>query len=233
MIRTPLWEYIVKSNSHGMDILSLPEQHKYRQSGLGILRKRLRWESHRDAPFQEEMLAVGQAPIRFSVTGLHSESDREQTLSKSNLKLLKNADARSVLYAIGLGAFNVEKIMGQANLAESTVLKMLAKLLSAKIIQYKDGMYSEDPSFWKNLSPDESSGMYHEMNDACLENPNVLDLIVGQLSPHKEYSEAYISRYCSFFTDDFARLRRKLVDDGRLLKNGNTYMVRKGITSRL
>ena len=35
MIRTPLWENIVKSGVPNVDILSLPEQHKYRQSGLG------------------------------------------------------------------------------------------------------------------------------------------------------------------------------------------------------
>lgn len=45
--------------------MSLPEVYKYRQSGLGIIRKKYTWESIRRLSFQEEMVLIGESPIEF------------------------------------------------------------------------------------------------------------------------------------------------------------------------
>ncbi len=224
MIRTPLWEFINKSDIKHVDILSIPEMHKYRQTGLGIIRKHHQWEENRRELFQEEMSTIGLAPVRFRATSLLSETLEQRNELTRQLMLLKNQSIRSVYCAVALGISELSEIQRTVKLDKEKVLRLLAKLMDAQMIRLQDGGYFENPQLWETLVHTSANDrMFNEFSDTKLEEAKYLDLIVSYLQPQKTYNEHEISSYCACFTDDFARLRRKLVDSKRLIRKDGIY----------
>jgi hypothetical protein len=224
MVRTPLWEAIVKNIGEGVDILSVPETHKYRQTGLGILRKHESWERPRSSTFQEEMMSVAEPPARFSVTGIRNDKSENLRSAVRKIGHLKKENVRKVLYAIGLGITSLGEIGERLKLDQRALGAICKKLLNSGFIEYRDGQFFEVAETWSEF-PDDSVRDDVEMTDISLEDPEILDLIVGHLERDRTYSEAEISGYCRVFTEDFARLRRKLVDTRRLERNLNQYRI--------
>lgn len=211
MVRTPLWEKIVHDFRH-VDILSLPELHKCRQSGLGILRKRLPWEKPRALSFQEEMLILKEPPVRFC---LDSEQPQEPRWS-----ILKNHDTRRVFHAVGSGFHTLQDIALQTNMTRQSVAKHISKLIQHQFVIDNKGYY-ENKNLWNTYSPPPASNRV--LSDSDIEKPAVLSLIAGHLSFDTDYTEAYINEYCRCFTPDYARLRRKLIDDGYFTRENGIY----------
>lgn len=100
-------------------------------------------------------------------------------------------------------------------------------MTSNLIIYHKDkNCYSENRITWDDNESIPSRGSTQPFTDSELEQPHVLELIANHLSPSKKYDEAYINSYCTCFANRFARLRRKLVDMGKLTRE-NGYCERK------
>ena len=224
MVRTPLWEAIANNIGQGVDILSLPEMHKYRQTGLGLLRKHDTWERPRNDSFQAEMMNVAEPPARFSVTGIRNDKNELLNSAIKKTGQLKQTNSRKVLYAIGLGFGKGEDIAKRLDLSPREVAAICAKLISSGLITFANGQYQENDNFWSDY-PDDPRRNDVEMTDVNLETPAILDAIAAHLEAGRLYTEVEISNYCRVFTDDFARLRRKLIDTKRLSRDQNLYQV--------
>lgn len=222
MVRTPLWEFIIKSELINVDIISIPETHKYRQTSVGILRKYHQWETNRNDTFQNEMINIDEPPIRFSLTKF-LDNKRCKLKKVSDLGILTNSLYRKVLYAIGVGNVSIQDISLTLNMKKEIVSKSVAKLLDHNLICYIDGKLTENNNFWCSFQNKPNINQFRELSDVQLEEEVILDLIVAYLDSNQEYSEKYISEYCYCFTDDYARLRRKLIDTGRLIRVNNIY----------
>nr|WP_238399165.1 DUF2087 domain-containing protein [Photorhabdus bodei] len=84
----------------------------------------------------------------------------------------------------------------------------------------EDGVLKDNTEFWnhsvfKNKYRQSESKSCHN----SVYNTNTLLLIANQLRDDVSYTEDLISDFCSLFDDDYARLRRALVDNRLLTRN--------------
>lgn len=215
MVVNPLWEKIIDSLSNSIEIISLPELHKYRQSGFGILRKKYSWEASRNSSFQEEMLAISEAPIRYSTTCINNIKISN---AASRLSLLKSKKSRDILYAIGLGNDSYEKISNVTKLSQREVVEVVSRFIERNMVECVDGKLYENSRFWDEAATFSSKDT--SLSVSQIESNDIITAIASHLEMDKKYSEKFINYYCSCFIDDYARLRRKLVDK-KLLERDN------------
>ncbi|MEH8044957.1 DUF2087 domain-containing protein [Gallibacterium anatis] len=208
-IRTPLWEEISKHLSDQYEIISLTENHKYRQSGLGLIRKKTKYELiYRKESFQEEMLIVNQAPI------LPDFGD----ITKKNyhpISILKNKANRIIYSAIQLEFNSIEKIKQITFLDIKTIEKSLKSLTSYGLIYNENKIFKLNDIIWEKL-PSNS-----QKNKINIYHKDILDKIISNLNFNEIYSEQEISSFCSMFDRDFATLRRTLIDLSYLKRDNN------------
>ena len=171
------------------------------------------WEINRSQSFQKEMLSIGEAPIRFTALEL---SDAKDPLSC--LASLKSALIRKTYYAVGLGFDTVTKISEVTMLEPKKVRILLAKLVSADLITHdkQKDYYYENCQIWNEKHSLKLRSSKTFITDAELEKPFILDLIADHFSSSEEYSEAYVNEYCALFTDNYARLKQKLIDEKKI-----------------
>lgn len=78
-VRSPLWEELSSRVGEDFELITLPEAHKYRQSGVGLIRKlSINEQGVRSGSLQRELLTLGEAPIRndlLTVGRATTESD--------------------------------------------------------------------------------------------------------------------------------------------------------------
>ncbi|MCC8466824.1 DUF2087 domain-containing protein [Photorhabdus bodei] len=217
-VRNPIWEEISTNLSNDFELITIPENHKYRQAGIGLLRKKDTYEcTRRTSSFQDEMLTLNEPPIKFAIPDI---------INRSNNKINKffnifNEEESRLIYALILAGHNrINEVKNNCNIPIKTIEKTIKKLLDTEIILMEDGVLKDNTEFWnhsvfKNKYRQSESKSCHN----SVYNTNTLLLIANQLRDDVSYTEDLISDFCSLFDDDYAQLRRALVDNRLLTRN--------------
>lgn len=223
-VRTPIWEEILSRLDCSFEALTLPEFHKYRQNGLGIVRKRSATERIvRKHSLQAELLELGEIPIRSDFLKMGSVApDIVARKTEFFAQMLFSPSRRKVYAAIVLGHKNIEDISLETKLDLRTINKELKHLTEGRLIQEgSDGFHEVE--FSSSDCHFNSRREKLNLSDRQLESAAVVGSISNAFRKGVFYSEKDVSNICNLFTHDFARLRRHLVDKGILERRSGTY----------
>lgn len=221
-VRTPLWEELCSRIGSDFELITLPEPHKYRQSGVGLIRKLpINERGGRIASLQQELLTLGEPPIRndlLTVGRAAAESDPSAAI----VAALHDADSRRAYAAVLLGSNSITSVAERSEITVKATGKAISRLLASGLVTYADGIFSASDAPWTNAVSTRRRGR-RNLTDSELESPDLLSRIAGMFVRGRSYSEAMVSEMCGAVSSDHARLRRKLVDDGYLTRIGNLY----------
>ncbi|WP_019220194.1 DUF2087 domain-containing protein [Bartonella florencae] len=222
-VRTPLWEEILYRLDGSYEALTLPENHKYRQSGLGIIRKRTPAEQIvRTQSLQAELIEINELPIRNDLLPMGQETLHKRSKANSLISAMTSATLRTVYAAIILGAKNLSEILKTVDYDAKTIHKAINRLLNLGLIQNTTAGFQAEETLWKMLE-NKHERERENLSDRHLETEEMLTRIAQAFQKEKSYSETEISKICNLFTVDFARLRRTLVERGFLQRHGGKY----------
>ncbi|MCZ2159208.1 DUF2087 domain-containing protein [Bartonella sp. 220] len=222
-VRTPLWEEILYRLDRSYEALTLPEYHKYRQSGLGIIRKRINTEQIvRSQSLQSELREINELPIRNDILPMGTEALHKHNKRNSLISAMTSPTLRAVYATITLGAKNLSDIVKHIDSDIKIIHKSINRLLNLGLIQNtKEGFQAID-TLWQALD-DKNVRNMENLSDHSLETEDMLKKIIEAFQMGKIYSETEVSKICNLFTIDFARLRRTLVERGFLKRYANKY----------
>ncbi len=222
-VRTPIWEELFRRLDGSFELVTLPELHKYRQSGLGIVRKRRQNERmFRSRPLQSDLVAPGEIPIRSSYLTIGEEALNQRLRKDAIIAAMTSRETRSVYAAIVLGVNRLDDIAEKAGIDEKAVSKIATRLLNIGLIQRDDHGLSEVYTVWEEIA-DRQHRSAEDLSDRQLETDLTIEKIATAFAPDTPYTESEISKICQLFTLDYARLRRHLVDRGVLQRQNGIY----------
>ncbi|AOJ79268.1 hypothetical protein WS86_00530 [Burkholderia savannae] len=222
-VRTPIWEELFRRLDDSFELITLPESHKYRQSGLGIVRKRQQNErTLRSQPLQSELVELGEIPIRSSYLPIGEEALSQRLRKDAIIAAMTSRETRSVYAAIALGASSIADIVEKAGIDTKAVSKIVTRLLSIGLIQRDESGFSDVDAVWEEIA-DRQRRSVDDLSDKQLESDLTIEKIATAFAPDTQYTESEISKICQLFTTDYARLRRYLVDRGVLQRQDNVY----------
>lgn len=222
-VRTPIWEELFRRLDDSFELITLPELHKYRQSGLGIVRKRQQNERVlRSQPLQSELVALGEIPIRSSYLPIGEEALNQRLRKDAIIAAMTSRETRSVYAAIVLGVNRLADIVERVGIDTKAVSKIVTRLLSIGLIQRDERGFSDVDTVWGEIA-DRQHRSAEDLSDRQLETDLTIEKIATAFAPDAHYSESEISKICQLFTTDYARLRRYLVDRGVLQRQNNVY----------
>lgn len=221
--RSPLWEEIFFRLDDSYEAITLPEHHKHRHGGLGIMRKRLDSErTIRSTALQAELIALGEVPIRNDLLPFGWKQMGSRTQRNSVTVAMSSPVLRTVYAAVVLGAKKISEILEQTKMDSKTVNKSIIRLLSLGLIQRDVQGFHDVGSIWAEISTPRHRDT-ENLSDRKLESAVMLERIATAFHHEVRYSESEVSKICKLFTVDFARLRRCLVDSGILQRENNSY----------
>ncbi|EJF84899.1 hypothetical protein MCU_00007 [Bartonella elizabethae Re6043vi] len=222
-VRTPLWEEILYRLDGSYEALTLPENHKYRQSGLGIIRKRTPTEQIvRTQSLQAELIEINELPLRNDLLPMGTETLHKRNTRNSLISAMTSPTLRTVYAAIILGAKTLSDILKTADCDAKTIHKSINRLLNLGLIQNTTEGFQAEGTLWKALE-DKNVRERENLSDRHLETEEMLTKIAQAFQREKIYSETEVSKICSLFTVDFARLRRTLIERGFLQRHAGKY----------
>ncbi|WP_273788679.1 MULTISPECIES: DUF2087 domain-containing protein [Bartonella] len=222
-IRTPLWEEILYRLDGSYEALTLPENHKYRQSGLGIIRKRTPTEQIvRAQSLQAELIEINELPIRNDLLPMGKETLRKRDTRNSLISAMTSPTLRAVYAAIILGAKNLSEVLKHVDSDAKNIHKSINRLLNLGLIHNTTEGFQAEETLWKMLENKHERNR-ENLSDRHLETEEMLSKIAQAFQKQKIYSETEVSKICNLFTIDFARLRRTLVERGFLQRHGGKY----------
>ncbi|PIT68162.1 DUF2087 domain-containing protein [Bartonella tribocorum] len=222
-VRTPLWEEILYRLDGSYEALTLPENHKYRQSGLGIIRKRTPAEQIiRTQSLQAELIEINELPLRNDLLPMGQETLNKRSKTNSLISAMTSPTLRAVYAAIILGAKNLSDILKTVDCDAKTIHKSINRLLNLGLIQTSTAGFQAEETLWKMLES-KNERERENLSDRHLETEEMLTKIAEAFQREKIYSETEVSKICNLFTVDFARLRRTLVERGFLQRHGGKY----------
>ena len=160
--------------------------------------------------------------------------------------LLADADRLRVFGALALDPGTAEQLVSSTGLSHRTVLAALAKLEAGEAVRVVDGVWSVDlPSLRRHaqstsspepcdddgLAPREAAVLRAFLRDGRLvsipavrsKRLVVLDHVCKVFEIGVRYPEAEVDVLVRAFHDDYAALRRHLVDEGFLTRESGTY----------
>ncbi|WP_375642630.1 MULTISPECIES: DUF2087 domain-containing protein [unclassified Bartonella] len=221
--RTPIWEEILYRLDGSYEALTLPENHKYRQSGLGIIRKRTSAEQIvRAQSLQAELIEINELPIRNDILPMGKEALHKRNIRNSLISAMTSPTLRAVYAAIILGAKNLTDILKHVDSDAKTIHKSINRLLNLGLIHNTTEGFQNEETPWKMLENKHERNR-ENLSDRHLETEEMLSKIGEAFQKEKIYSETEVSKICNLFTVDFARLRRTLVEKGFLQRHGGKY----------
>lgn len=221
-VPSPLWlELRRRSVDMDVDLLALPEWQKYRQGGVGLIRRRVSSEAPRGGTFGDEMAELGEAPVRFDYTGFGRQRTGPEQ-ARSMLSLL-NGDSLRVFGAVASGATKLDRVAMVSGTAKKDCAKKLGRLVSAGLVLRSEEGYTADLSSLAKLLPHRV-----DLDGEAQLDVTTMNMIVRPLRGGVVYSEGYINRLCEAFVSDFALARRTLVDNGVLGRNSEGYYLPEG-----
>ncbi|WP_375670460.1 DUF2087 domain-containing protein [Bartonella sp. PS7NMGDW] len=222
-VRTPLWEEILYRLDGSYEALTLPENHKYRQGGLGIIRKRTPAEQIvRAQSLQAELIEINEIPIRNDILPMGKETLHKRNTRNSLISAMTSPTLRAVYAAIILGAKNLTDILKHVDSDAKTIHKSINRLLNLGLIHNTTAGFQAEETVWKMLENKHERNR-ENLSDRHLETEEMLSKIGEAFQKEKIYSETEVSKICNLFTVDFARLRRTLVEKGFLQRHGGKY----------
>ncbi|WP_375706452.1 MULTISPECIES: DUF2087 domain-containing protein [unclassified Bartonella] len=222
-VRTPLWEEILYRLDGSYEALTLPENHKYRQSGLGIIRKRTPAEQIvRAQSLQAELIEINEIPIRNDLLPMGKETLHKRSTRNSLISAMTSPTLRTVYAAIILGAKNLTDILKHVDSDAKNIHKSINRLLNLGLIHNTTAGFQAEETVWKMLENKHERNR-ENLSDRHLETEEMLSKIGEAFQKDKIYSETEVSKICNLFTIDFARLRRTLVERGFLQRHGGKY----------
>ncbi|WP_375651426.1 DUF2087 domain-containing protein [Bartonella sp. AA78NXGY] len=222
-VRTPLWEEILYRLDGSYEALTLPENHKYRQSGLGIIRKRTPAEQIvRAQSLQAELIEINELPIRNDLLPMGKETLHKRNTRNSLISAMTSPTLRAVYAAIILGAKNLTDILKHVDSDAKNIHKSINRLLNLGLIHNTTEGFQAEETVWKMLE-NKHERERENLSDRHLETEEMLSKIGEAFQMGKIYSETEVSKICNLFTIDFARLRRTLVERGFLQRHGGKY----------
>ncbi|WP_375654698.1 MULTISPECIES: DUF2087 domain-containing protein [unclassified Bartonella] len=222
-VRTPIWEEILYRLDGSYEALTLPENHKYRQSGLGIIRKRTPAEQIvRAQSLQAELIEINEIPIRNDILPMGKETLHKRNTRNSLISAMTSPTLRAVYAAIILGAKNLTDILKHVDSDAKNIHKSISRLLNLGLIHNTTAGFQAEETVWKMLENKHERNR-ENLSDRHLETEEMLSKIGEAFQKEKIYSETEVSKICNLFTIDFARLRRTLVERGFLQRHGGKY----------
>lgn len=222
-VRTPLWEEILYRLDGSYEALTLPENHKYCQSGLGIIRKRTPTEKIvRTQSLQAELIEINELPLRNDLLPMGKETLHKRSKVNSLISAMTSPTLRTVYAAIILGAKNLSEILKTVDCDAKTIHKSINRLLNLGLIQNTTAGFQAEGTLWKALE-DKNVRERENLSNRHLETEEMLTKIAQAFQRKKIYSETEVSKICSLFTVDFARLRRTLIERGFLQRHAGKY----------
>ncbi|QII04709.1 DUF2087 domain-containing protein [Rhodococcoides fascians A25f] len=220
----PLWNAILRFAADDIETLTLPALGMGNATAIGLLRRRT--ESLRPVNFTDEMVAATGVPVRFESIGIH---DDPSLLDHATgvLHVLADADLRAVLFAIGGGVSTLGALRSHTSLAERALNKAVARLIALSIVsRTDDGLVIDRSTFESFLQLPRRTPPPTEMSRYSRDRPAFLKAIADQMSETTWATEHHVNELCSLFDDDYATLRRELVDTGFLERNSTGSMYR-------
>jgi predicted O-methyltransferase YrrM len=222
-VRSPIWEELVQRLDNSFELITLPELHKYRQSGLGIVRKRQNSElKMRSNSLQSELIELGEVPIRSSYLPIGKKELDRRCHRNAITAAMDVRETRSVYAAIVLGAKSIADILEKVDIDIKVANKAVTRLLGLGLIQRNEGGLLDSDAIWRDIAGDRSC-RFEDLSDRQLERGDMVGKIVDAFDFNVDYTEDEISKICQLFTVDYARLRRYLVDSGLLHRQNNIY----------
>ncbi|KVZ21312.1 hypothetical protein WL15_27770 [Burkholderia multivorans] len=222
-VRTPIWEELFRRQDDSFELLTLPELHKYRQSGLGIVRKRQPNERvFRSQSLQSELIALGEIPIRSSYLPVGEKALKLRLRKDAILAAMTSSETRCVYAAIILGINRVTDIGEKAGIDTKAVVKILTRLLSIGLIQRDENGFYDVGTVWGEMVERQRRSA-DDLSDRQLETDASIERVAAAFAPDTRYTELEVSQICRLFTADYARLRRYLVERGVLRRRNNIY----------
>jgi hypothetical protein len=158
--------------------------------------------------------------------------------------LLGNEDRLRVVAAIALGARTVGDISSAARVAPDDVRRTLPRLVAAGVVDRKDGLRIDLAAFrdaarerpprsrgLPDATPEQSRTLRNFVEDGRLKSVPVkasqrrlvLEYLAARFDPDVAYAEREVNELLGRFHDDYASLRRYLVDEGLLVRSGGVY----------
>jgi conserved hypothethical protein len=221
-VRSPLWEELSSRVGEDFELITLPESHKYRQSGVGLIRKLpINEQGVRNGSLQRELLALGETPIRNDLLNAGHTTTKSDP-STAIATVLRDACSRRAYAAVLLGAQSIASVADMAKISIKEAGRAISRLLASELLTRADGVLSVSDEPWVSTSSIRQRDR-RNLTDSELESPELLSQIVRMFVPGRSYPEATVSKMCAAVSSDYARLRRKLVDDGYLRRSQNHY----------
>jgi hypothetical protein len=158
--------------------------------------------------------------------------------------LLSDEERLRVVAAIALGARTIDDVATTSDLAAEDVLRVLPRLISAGVVADREGL-SVDVGTFRDAAR-ERPPRQRELPDATPEQAVVLrnfvehgrlkalpvrasqrrvvlEYLASRFDRGVEYPEADVNELLKRFHDDYASLRRFLVDEGFLTRKSGLY----------
>lgn len=231
-VPSPLWQAIMHSHPDDVEVFTLPELHKYRQTGVGLIRKRLPLEAPRESEFTAEMVAMTGAPVRFASLGFH-DPDRLTDTAVDTLRTMADPANRAVLFAVGSGVDSVAELARTLRMSARAITGCLTRLFALGLLAKRDERIVVDDEHWTRfLGLTKKTPRTPRPKFFTADRPAFLRIIADQLSSDRWAPEPHVNELCSVFDDDFATLRRELVDKQYLERDDATATYRRRTDSQ-
>ncbi|UNE54849.1 DUF2087 domain-containing protein [Bartonella machadoae] len=176
----------------------------------------------RSQSLQSELREINELPIRNDLLPMGKEALHKRNTRNSLISAMTSPTLRAVYATIILGAKNLSDILKHVDSDAKSIHKSINRLLNLGLIQNtKEGFQVVD-TLWQALE-DKNVRNMENLGDRSLETEDMLTKISEAFQMEKIYSETEISKICSLFTVDFARLRRTLVERGFLKRYASKY----------
>lgn len=223
----PLWNALLRFCTDGAEALTIPTSEVGDRTGTGLIKKRS--ESLREVNFTDEMVALTGVPVRFESIGVHADGSLLDRAT-SVLHVLADPNLRAVLFAVGSGISTLDALRSHTALPSRAIHKAVARLFALSVVaRVDDRLVIDQATFESFRELPRTAPPPTEMSRYSRDRPQFLNAIARQLSSTTWSSEHQVNELCTFFDDDYATLRRELVDTGYLERNsaGSMYRARE------
>ncbi len=158
--------------------------------------------------------------------------------------LLGNEERLRVVAAIALGARTVDDVARTGELEPESVRRSLPRLIAAGVVEQRAGLQVNVTPFrdaardraprereLPGATPEQARVLRNFVEDGRLrsipvkaaQRRVVLEYLAGRFDPGVEYSEANVNELLGRFHEDYASLRRYLVDERLLTRHAGVY----------
>jgi hypothetical protein len=158
--------------------------------------------------------------------------------------LLGDEDRLRVVAAIALGARTIDDVVKAGGVAPSDVRRVLPRLIAAGIVEDRDGLQvdlapfrdaaRDRPSRTRELpdaTPEQARVLRNFVENGRLkalpvrawQRRAVLEYLAARFDAGIDYPEAEVNDLLGQFHEDYASLRRCLIDEGLLTRSAGVY----------